>query len=128
MRASKSNVYWWHDIAKDDGVEPWIAAQRVDRESAPSGYVYFIDSGDAIKIGISKDPEGRLKQLQSAHWRKLIMLGAMQGFEYTEIALHKKFAEHSLAREWFARVAPIQAFISQHGSPLYRPYDNDNEE
>lgn len=65
--------------------------------------VYFIQSvrGGPIKIGMALDPEERLKELQVAYPYRLRLTHTIEGGRARELALHKRFAEHRLAGEWF---------------------------
>ena len=70
-----------------------------------ANYVYVIQSGSdgAIKIGISKNPEQRLSQLQTSNPKELRILYAWQVEDATmlERHLHFVFAEYRLSGEWF---------------------------
>lgn len=67
------------------------------------GYVYFIqgENGGAIKIGYSKDPESRLKSLQTSYPDILKVLCLIPGTEKIEKKYHKKFENIRLNGEWF---------------------------
>mgnify|MGYP000456709959 CR=1 FL=1 len=68
-----------------------------------TGYVYFIQGlcGGAIKIGFSKNPEVRLKELQTGYPDTLTILLMIPGTEATERAIHRKFEASRLKGEWF---------------------------
>jgi len=68
-----------------------------------TGYVYFIQGlcGGAIKIGFSKNPEVRLKELQTGYPDTLTILLIIPGTEATERAIHRKFEASRLKGEWF---------------------------
>lgn len=72
--------------------------------------VYFIQDGDAIKIGIGLDPDRRMKDLQAGNPRKLSLIGSYIGTD--ELALHKKFAEYRIHREWFRDNSELRALIA----------------
>ena len=75
-------------------------------------YVYAIrevDTGN-VKIGISKDPMERLKQLQTANSSKLELIGfneAKNRFLDERIA-HKNNKGHHIHGEWFSRQASLE--------------------
>ena len=64
-------------------------------------YVYFFQGADTgrIKIGISDNPQSRLKSLQSSE--KLTILKQIEGGEQVERQLHSKFKHLRLHGEWF---------------------------
>lgn len=66
-------------------------------------FVYFIQQGRAgpIKIGRSRDPIRRLRQLQTAHSEPLRLLHAEPGDPQDETQAHELFAEARIAGEWF---------------------------
>lgn len=73
-------------------------------------YVYFIQAGKGhIKIGVSKDPEARLRELQvGASGRELVLLATLpfrsreEAFEM-EKYLHAELAKFRINGEWFKR-------------------------
>lgn len=66
--------------------------------------VYFIadTTNNVVKIGYSKSPKNRLKQLQTSNSNVLVLLGFMDGNKEEEIHLHKLFSKHQLQGEWFS--------------------------
>ncbi len=65
------------------------------------GYVYFIADDDAIKIGYSLCPEGRLADIQANTSRPLRLLAKVCGSMDDERRLHDHFAEYRIKGEWF---------------------------
>ncbi|MDO9520607.1 MAG: GIY-YIG nuclease family protein [Pseudohongiella sp.] len=71
-------------------------------------YTYFIveneDSAEwRIKIGFSKNPGKRIRELQTGSSRKLAILGWIEsGDSFLEKALHLKYQQHRLNGEWFS--------------------------
>ena len=74
-------------------------------DDLPDMYVYAIrecDTGN-IKLGISRDPEQRLKQMQTGNSSRLELVGyreAKNRFK-DESALHFKAADYRIRGEWF---------------------------
>ena len=57
-----------------------------------------------IKIGVARDVDSRLHQLQSGNPRELKIFfkaSALIPARSTELEIHKRLKEHSLGREWF---------------------------
>ncbi len=71
-------------------------------------YTYFIieneDNDDSrIKIGFSKKPEKRIKELQTGNSRKLAIMGWIESEDKSlEKNLHQKYEEFRLTGEWFS--------------------------
>src|SRR5438445_517498 len=77
--------------------------------------VYFIlaEDGNAIKIGHCKLPAQRAASMQSQHWSRLWLIGAMRGARPEELRMHKKFAHLKILGEWFRSDNEILAFIDR---------------
>lgn len=69
----------------------------------PGSFVYFIQCGEAgpIKIGLSRCPNRRLAQLQTAHSEPLRLLHAEPGDRVDEEGMHAWFAHARIRGEWF---------------------------
>lgn len=70
-------------------------------------YVYVIAANDAIKIGVSNDPNKRLASLQTAHFVPLTLLFTIrcksEEIAYSvEAMLHEHYKAHRLKGEWFS--------------------------
>jgi hypothetical protein len=67
-------------------------------------YVYFIGnkSKTGIKIGFSKHPMKRLKQLQTSNPDELEILYLLEGSKDTEQYFHRYFSDvYNIKNEWF---------------------------
>lgn len=67
------------------------------------GWTYCIrdDASQAVKIGFSRDPERRLRQLQTANPNRLRLVSAMFSTDEFERMMHRSFAVHAKGGEWF---------------------------
>ena len=67
-------------------------------------YLYFIQSDftGMIKIGRSKDPQKRLKQLQTGNPNKLKLIAEFKGEGWKEKILHERLEKYRLEGEWFS--------------------------
>lgn len=76
------------------------------------GYVYFVRSADnAIKIGYSKNPPGRLAELQCSNPAELTLIGSFRGTRVDEQDLHTMFCHHRIRGEWFHDDEELLDFI-----------------
>lgn len=69
------------------------------------GWVYFFQSGGelgAVKVGWSRDPAQRYRDLSVAHPHGLELVALVPGAEALERTLHERFAHRKLHREWFS--------------------------
>jgi len=77
--------------------------------------IYFIEAFglDKIKIGFSRDPQKRLKELQTGSPVKLRLLVSMNGSQQQESMLHEKFAKLSIDGEWFHATKELRDYIDK---------------
>lgn len=64
-------------------------------------YIIQSDVSGNIKIGRSKDPQKRLKQLQTGNPNKLKLIAEFKGEGWKEKILHDRLAFYRLEGEWF---------------------------
>jgi hypothetical protein len=69
----------------------------------PIGYVYFLFHGEAVKIGFSKGPLQRQRDLATAMAKEPDALFAIRAARAHETALHHELRAHHLRGEWFRR-------------------------
>ena len=71
---------------------------------AVTGFVYCIVHHErkAVKIGFSKNPQKRFRQLQTACADTLTLFDKIPGDRALEAGFHRIFAERRLKGEWFA--------------------------
>jgi len=81
----------------------------------PGSSVYFVQQAPdgPIKIGISRDVQGRIAALQSSSAHPLRLLGQIPGGRALEAHLHELFHERRLQGEWFEPVADILSLMEQ---------------
>jgi hypothetical protein len=65
----------------------------------------------ALKIGISDNPNRRVKALSSAAGVRIELLADVVGGEVLEAALHRKFAAHRILGEWFKPALELQQLV-----------------
>lgn len=78
--------------------------------------LYFIRSGNYVKIGVSARPWERLAEFQTANPEPLEMLAVGPGDYGFESELHRLFGEHRGVGEWFRgteRIMDVVRFMRQ---------------
>lgn len=75
------------------------------------GYVYFVQGGDRVKIGWSRNVDLRVSQLRTAAADDLVLLGSMPGDRAEERAMQARFAALHIRGEWFRADAGLLAAI-----------------
>lgn len=114
MRAAKPGV-------TVDDVKDWLSAdaQELLQEaiwqdhSPPTGVVYFVRSGDTIKIGFTSDLAGRLAKLKTGMAHDPEVMLTIPARPSLEPYFHQKFAKHRINREWFRDAEEIREFIGR---------------
>lgn len=82
-----------------------------------TGFVYAIQSGDAVKIGWATNPQRRLTELNVGSPTAHVLLGFVAGEKADEAIAHSQCAAHRIRGEWFRIEGAVLAFI-EHLPPL----------
>ena len=85
---------------------------RLGHEEAPTGFVYFIEGGDLIKVGYSVEPEKRIKSLKTGSPIPLTLLGYIRGTRALEGRLHRALASSWSHGEWFQATVRLRNYIA----------------
>lgn len=69
-------------------------------------YLYVITDGEDFKIGVAKDPEKRIRQLQTGNKKKLefALLEQKNNAHKVEHYLHGQFGKYRIKGEWFSGI------------------------
>jgi Putative antitoxin of bacterial toxin-antitoxin system, YdaS/YdaT/T5orf172 domain len=76
------------------------------------GYVYAIESGDAVKIGWSANPLARMNGLKATHPGRLRLLGFVPASRRQERELHHLCEAQKIRGEWFRKDGAVIHFLS----------------
>jgi hypothetical protein len=79
--------------------------------------IYFIQSGDTVKIGNATNPAKRIRQLKTGNPNSISMLGVMEGTHEDEFRIHGLFVEYRIDGEWFVLSDAIISFIERNCRP-----------
>jgi hypothetical protein len=84
-------------------------------KSTGSNYVYYVvdTERDVVKVGISRNPWSRVKDIQVGSSSKFELLATLKTTERSEKALHKFFAATRLQGEWFERSEALNSLIQK---------------
>ncbi len=80
-------------------------------------YLYFLKAGNTVKIGISKNPEKRIKAIQTGNAQAVYLLGKIcfhsrNDANLMEKAIHQSYSYlNRNAREWFHETDELIDFI-----------------
>lgn len=81
------------------------------------GFIYAIQSGDLVKIGHSKNPEGRLSKINSDTSAPCRLIGYIPGTRADEDELHRRFARLRAHSEWFRKSGIVEEFLATVPAP-----------
>src|SRR3990167_2080202 len=85
-----------------------------EREAHDGMFVYLLESGDAYKIGISKNVPQRINDLNCGSSRRVELVAFRRGSVGLERRLHSRLRPYRLNGEWFrACQAVYEAFYSE---------------
>lgn len=97
----------------------------VRMSDVPDIYTYFVqgEQGGNIKIGVSKDPDRRVRDMQTGSPERLVLLGTLG--EDQEQELHARFTHLRQHGEWFSPAPELVSFLTRSGcsKPHSRPID-----
>lgn len=89
--------------------------------------IYFVRSGDLVKIGKTKNLKMRLRELQRFNSHELRVIVTIPGRETQERKLHDLFADRRVKGEWFsitdeeAIAAAAEFSANQDNYPPFTP-------
>jgi hypothetical protein len=95
-----------------------------ERRKRGEAIVYFIarsdwpEDGEPVKIGIARDVDQRLRNLQTGSPEDLFLIGTMVGGKAAERDIHRRFHECHIRGEWFRMCPALREFIrAKHRDP-----------
>lgn len=90
------------------------------------GFVYAIadQSGDKLKIGYSKNPNRRLKQLATGSSDRLYILTMFHGDKFLEKLIHRKFKKVRHNGEWMKVSQELLDYINNKSEYNYTELDD----
>ncbi|MBD7992813.1 GIY-YIG nuclease family protein [Ochrobactrum sp. Sa2BUA5] len=90
---------------------PTLPSYSMDKGSV--GYVYFLRSGDTVKIGFSRSVPKRVKSLSAATPHETEVLKVIPGTNQTERYFHTHFRAYRQKGEWFRLEGDLAAFLAR---------------
>ena len=89
-------------------------------------YIKNINSGH-IKIGWSRNPQKRIRQLQPGAEGKLIIMATQPGGPSAEASIHRHFKRLQFYGEWYKSDSSLLGYISDILEGRYRYFDESGE-
>lgn len=98
-------------------------ASAAHQHDQTPGYVYFAQAEDTgfVKIGWTRDPAQRVRQLRSQAASDITPLGAKPGIRLDERAAHAQWAHCRLFGEWFQPSSDLLHFAASFGTDVFKP-------
>lgn len=90
--------------------------------SRDQGYVYFLRSGERVKIGFSQTPFTRVGELAIGMPHRPDTVVAVRGTRLDEIRMHRRLSSYRCAGEWFVAAAPVLRIVMRSlmfGRPMH---------
>jgi predicted component of type VI protein secretion system len=87
---------------------------------AASSWIYFAQAseGGPVKIGTSRNPAARIRELSVASATGLRLLTQEEGGRRDELELHRRFADARMHGEWFQPVPELLEYIRARGGAI----------
>lgn len=95
--------------------EPWrIKPEPVKalKASGTRGFVYFLRTGDVVKIGFARNVHRRVRSMTTALSEAPEVLKVIPGTDETERYFHAHFDAYRQKGEWFRLEGALAAFLS----------------
>jgi T5orf172 domain len=103
----------------NEPIDIWNGIHHFIDRPAPGerdGFIYFIASADAVKIGYSSNLEGRFRKMATDASARLELLHVEPGTMNQEKLFHRHFEAIRSHGEWFRKTPDLLAFIEQRKS------------
>jgi hypothetical protein len=103
-----------------------MEAAGIEPAQDSPGFIYFIRAiqgprhSARVKIGWTRDPRKRLKDLQTGSPVELYLIGAIPGGREDERAMHERFALSRMHGEWFALTGEMHELVIERGELVCR--------
>jgi hypothetical protein len=78
-----------------------------------SGWVYFLEDGQAIKVGYTSNLGRRINGLTGNASREIRLIGSVKGDRAVERAIHAELSAHHIKGEWFADNPAVRAVVAR---------------
>jgi Meiotically up-regulated gene 113 len=85
--------------------------QTGTRKPFANRYLYFARCGDAVKIGVSDNPERRLREMQTGSPGMIVLLAVIKNAGHSELDCHRRLAHLHITGEWFRHTDEVNRLI-----------------
>jgi hypothetical protein len=93
--------------------DPEALGVRAIRRNSDAHHVYFLQLGNLVKIGVSRNPLKRIQTLASAGPGRLKRAVIVVGSRADEKRLHDRFRAYRTSGEWFIASRPVLLTIGR---------------
>jgi uncharacterized membrane protein YccC len=113
-------VIWQSTLEKVADLNVTIERLRQALTDPRRKRIYAIRRGQCgpIKIGMSNEPQTRLRNLQTAVAEQLHLLAVIDGDEQVERDLHRRFEKYRLHGEWFSPNPEVLSWVRSIGGTV----------
>lgn len=100
-------------ISVADGIPLCSVVDYSDVEESAGRYIYFIEGGGMIKIGITNDVNSRFNSIRTMSPVSLSLMGFISGDITIEAQLHRRFHQYRRHGEWFTDCQEIRSYLAE---------------
>lgn len=119
-------------VLNGDQLSGWVERQPVREDGAEGGktpssnYVYYLGTtdSDVVKVGISRNPWSRVRDLQTGSSSEFVLFATMKTETRTEFAIHEFFKSTRTKGEWFKRSNALNSLIDKTKAGDFQSLDD----
>jgi len=108
-------------VLAGDDLSGWAERQPAREDGAEGGkapgsnYVYYVATtdSDVVKVGISRNPWSRVRDLQTGSAEQFTLLATLKTDARSEFAIHDFFKATRVKGEWFSRSPALNSLIQK---------------
>ena len=117
----KNDIQKYNNKKREEHEQELNDIKKVKNKSQKDGYIYFFECGGKYKIGYSKKPQERLKQLDKRPFKLNIICISpylQDAYDY-EKELHEYLLDNKIDGEWYELNECMLKIVKEHIENLY---------
>jgi len=117
-RSADLQYVTWREGQFDCRILPHNSEENVPRQNHEYTFIYLMTAGDTVKVGMSRNPETRVKALRAGASRRIECRKQFKlpkpGARYKEAQCHRLLRDFRTSGEWFKVREIIAEAVIQH--------------
>jgi len=117
-KSASSQYVTWREGQFDCRILPHDSEENVPRQHYEYTFIYLMTAGDTVKVGMSKNPQNRVKELRTGAAKRIECRKQFKlpkpGARYKEAQCHRLLRDFRTSGEWFEVREIIAEAVVQH--------------